>query len=603
MDSQLIPSQESAQEESLDPSKNMPPVYYVGSDGGVYKSIASPLNNHSEQKICSYTLFPTKRFSDEETRQESVELQVKFPQDGVRYIKVPSDYLVDQKKLLSTLALNGVYLHQTEAPFFMTYMLDCIKHIQKREKAQEECARYGWRDLETEEPRFVMGDYAMSHTGELTRIILSQNLFPFKDVFCVKGNLEDWRNAFNVYKDVRNSMPLQFTLMLSFAAPLLAFTPHHGLIYNMIGESGGGKSTSLKIMSSVWGKPNDKHLILRDNSIPLFNTLGALQSIPVTFDELTGISSDRLMDLAYSVTDGRGKHRAHERGHMRTNTTRWQTVICGASNLSLYEKLGMDSYGNNAHAYRIFEVTVPNGSQDDKQKIDSALISLDNNHGLAGRFYIAYIIKNIKEISSILTKNIQSLSSDPSVNTAERFWYGILGCIKTGAEIAKHLELHDYDVDQIINFGFSQIIKARKSVQDMAGDALLMLSHLFQSKLQESIHIYDDKFVDDGKPLNAINIRFEWEKGIAKKAFISLQCIKGFCASNKILISWFSKKLYSKKILKSSSVSINIGRGTPNPTAFSTAWEIDLTHEVFMKGGSIVMPQNTNAKDCKISLH
>lgn len=556
--------------------------YFRGKNSpGIFMQIGEG-EDAETKRIYEYDMFPVRRLKDEETDNEMLEISLTLPQDGHRFIKVGNGLLTDPKRLTSALAEKGVLVHPREAPQVASYIIEYARKIQREEKAHEEFARFGWRDLDTVKPRFVMGDFTLNVEGELRPATTAAYLQPYKKILSVKGNIDDWKKAFNVYKDMGSqAMPLQFALMMSFAAPLFAHTSFHGLIYNMLGDSGSGKSTALRLMTSVWGKPDEHHLQVQDNAIPMLNTIGYLQSVPISFDEMTTIDSETLSTLAYAISEGRGKNRADRTGNTRVNTTQWKTLVVATSNASLYEKLGMSRSGNNAHAYRIFEVGVGPANLDNRPQIELAKALSENNYGIAGRMYIAYVLKNLDEVRKQIAYATETFTKKFNMPTAERYWFTLFACVAAGGNIAKKLGLHEYDLTKLLAWGMEQLATVRKMVNTVEGDAFSMLAHFLQTNIRSTLIIKDHKpdfmNIDAGGVFNLL-IRLEYEKNQPVAGWISVPAIRTFCKIQGIEYGWLYKRLLDTKLILTQE-SKKLGEGTHMLTGSTQAWKIDLTHE------------------------
>ena len=560
--------------------------YFRGKNSpGIFMQIGEG-EDAEAKRIYEYDLFPVRRLKDEETDNEMLELSLTLPQDGHRFIKISNGLLTDPKRLTSSLAEKGVLVHPKEAPQVASYIIEYARKIQREEKAHEEFARFGWRDLDTAKPRFVMGDFTLDSTGELRPATTASYLQTYKKHLSVKGNLDDWKQAFNVYNSMDGqSLPLQFALMMSFAAPLFAHTSFHGLIYNMLGDSGSGKSTALRLMTSTWGKPDEHHLQVQDNAIPMMNTLGYMQSVPISFDEMTTIDSETLSALSYAISEGRGKNRADRTGNTRVNTSQWKTLVVATSNASLYEKLGMSRSGNNAHAYRIFEVGVRAANLENRPKIELAKALSENNYGIAGRVFIAYVLKNLDTVRKQIALATETFTKQFNMPTAERYWFTLFACVATGGGIAKKLGLHDYDMTKLLAWGMEQLNTVRKMVHTVEGDAFSTLAHFLQTNIRNTLVIADHKpdfmNIDAGGIFNLM-VRLEYVTVDKMKqpvaGWISIPAIRGFCKLQGIEYGWLYKRLLDGKLILGQEPK-KLGEGTHMVTGTTQCWKIDLTHE------------------------
>lgn len=556
--------------------------YFRGKNApGIFMQIGEG-EDAETKRIYEYDLFPIRRLKDEETDSEMLEMSLTLPQDGHRFVKISNGLLTDPKRLTSALAEKGVLVHPKEAISVASYIIEYARKIQREEKAHEEFARFGWRDLDTPKPRFVMGDFTLDSLGELRPATTASYLAPYKKIISVKGNLEDWKQSFAVYKDMgAQALPLQFALMMSFAAPLFAHTGFHGLIYNMLGDSGSGKSTALRLMTSVWGKPDEHHLQVQDNAIPMMNTIGYLQSVPISFDEMTTIDSETLSSLSYAISEGRGKNRADRSGNTRINTSQWKTLVVATSNASLYEKLGMSRSGNNAHAYRIFEVGVGPANLDYRPQIELAKALSENNYGMAGRVYIKYVLQNLNAVRKQIALATEHFTKVTNMPTAERYWFTLFACVATGGSIARKLGLHDYDMTTLVGWGMEQLNTVRKMVHTVEGDAFSMFAHFLQTNIRSTLVIKDKKadFVDlsSGGVFNLL-VRLEYEKNQPLYGWVSVPALRAFCKLQGIEYGWLYKRLLDGKLILGQETK-RLGEGTHMVTGSTQAWKIDLKHE------------------------
>jgi hypothetical protein len=356
-------------------------------------------------------------------------------------------------------------------------------------------------------------------------------------------------------------------MMLGFAAPLFVLTPYHGMMFNLLGGGGIGKSTALKFMTSIWGKPTFTHVLKKDNSIPMFNKVGYLNSLPVAYDEITELPADQTADLAYSITEGRGKERADRNGNTRINFVKWSTVLVSCSNLSLYEKIGLAKKGNAAPAYRIFEVNIEGTPIEEvnRLKIEDAMRILEENYGVAGRLFMQYVVKHNQHVIGLLVAEEERISKEFQLKTVERFWGGMFATVSVSMDICRALNLHSFDKEKMLTWAANELRATRSNLQESQGDVLSMLSDFINTNLHATL------FVNDGKPnaygaytspTREIHIRLEKTLGRFTEGFLSTVAFKKYCVTNKIEYGWATKELYQLKAIKHGSMSKRLGAGT-----------------------------------------
>jgi hypothetical protein len=578
--------------------------YFRGKEnGGIYRTIEDGYGGTTAKKIYEYDIFPTRRLKDEETGSELLEISLTLPRDGQQYIKIPSALLADPRKMATALAEKGVIVQHNEVNNLAHYIIEYAKVIQKQEKAQEEFARFGWRDFDTDNPRFVLGEHVIDKEGKIRRANLATHLQQYSKAISVAGDFNEWKKAFNVFANIEGSEPQIFGLLLSLATPLLQFTPLKGMIYNLQGPSGIGKSAVLKLLTSVWGKPNESHIQVHDNRIPMFNTLGYFQSIPVSFDESTQIASDTLADTAYSISEGRGKHRADKTGNTRVNTTHWRTIVCSTSNVSLYEKLGMSRSGNNAHAYRIFEANVGPALEQNRPLIDGALTIIENNYGHACRIFMAYVMQNMKAIKKTIAETTAHFAKQYNMPTAERYFYTIFAIVTVAGAIAKKLGISEYDVTKVVAWAINYIESVRRAVQSVTGDAVSVFSHFLQAHIRSTLTVKEGKnnLLGMDTQLFSLAVRLEYNRDNAPwRGYVSIQAVKQFAKANQIEYAWLVKGLQDVGLIVGFADK-KMGEGTALMLGTTKCWEIDLQHKSMASAfeahmSSVLMPKQEEAR-------
>lgn len=569
----------------------LPPTpYFRGESGGIYVRVKTKQDDGSWDevitKIYDYDFYPTKRLRTEASENEAMEVHLWLPHDGLKKFRLQSGLLAETKKLNQYLSDKGVIAEFNKAGGLCKYLVDYIRHLQMNHAAEIEFSRFGWRETFSADPKFVVGDGYINKAGEL----ISAGVAPFlKDVSKAteaKGDLAKWKQAFSVYADIPDSDPYILASMLGFAAPLMALTEYSGVLYNIVGQSGAGKSTAMKLMTSVWGAPNPSHILINDTDNSIYNQIGYLASVPVAFDEVTKMDGDRLSNFVLSFTGGRGKMRSTREGTNRVNETFWDTIVCSTSNTSLYDKLANARRGYNAEAMRIFELNIQPSHAEYKGRLDRAIQVIKDNYGVAGREYIKYVLPRAAAIKSILEKAIDALVVKGKLRNEERFWGALLACVLVGGKISRDaLKLHTYDVENLVNRTLGQSEEVRTVVKTSVSDPISTLSEFINTNLSAIVRIKDG--MPDLAAMNgnqyAIRARLEYVGNAPYRGYISIQSIREYCGLRKIDPSWLRKELQDMGVIINSNMQKRLTSGTNLPGLNLKVWEIDLTHEALVK--------------------
>lgn len=567
-----------------------PAPYFRGENGGVFARIKVKSEDKdgnedwSEQiiKVYDYDLYPVKRFRSELMEEEQIEVHLWLPRDGVRRFKMPTETLVEHKKLGTYLAGRGAIGEMGTSPRIAKYMIDYTRHLQQEERAEVEYSRFGWRDLASADPKFVVGNGFVDKDGILHAAAFPTYLRSAATAVAAHGNKEEWRKAFSVYNKIPGSEAYIFTAMMGFAAPLMALTPYAGVLYNMVGETGAGKSAALSVMTSVWGQPNPQRVNVNDTQIATYNTIGYLNSVPVAFDEITNMDAAAASTFALNFTGGRGKERAGRDGQNKDNHITWDTIVVCSSNTSMYSKFTAARRGYNAEAMRLFEVKVPPGDGKYKEIMDEALRTLRANYGHAGREYVGSVMRNKEEIARAIEKKANQILVQTGGSNAERFWATLIACVFIGASIAKRLQLHDYDPTAINDWALSQLTSVRDTSNKSASDPKGVLGEFVNGNLDELVRIRDG--VLDLKNING-NIRrvagrLEYTGDELTHATISSASLTRYCNMHNIDISWLVNELKRLGVTDGVSRSHRLATGTNLPNSAVRSYTFDMRKQL-----------------------
>lgn len=587
--------EETVKVETVDPLGNktteeitipLPPKpYFRGENGGIYirKKVKTEENwDEVIDRIYDYDMYPTKRFRTELTESEAMEVHLWLPKDGLKKFRLPSAHLADGKKLTQYLSDKGVVPEFNKAKEVNKYLVDYIRFLQMQHSAEIEFSRFGWRDIFSADPKFIVGDGYLDKMGTLVQSGVSNYLKQAADTVSTKGDIELWKKGFNLYKYIEDSDPYILAVMLGFAAPLMSLTGYSGVMYNMVGDSAAGKSTALKVMSSVWGKPNESHLRVEDTDVAMFNQIGYLSNIPIAFDEVTKMDGDRLSSFVLAFTGGRGKMRATRDGQNKANESYWDTIICSSSNVSLYDKLANARRGYSAEMMRVFELHVRKSDEANKPTVDKAMRMLKDNYGHAGRLYTSWLIPRLDKLQPLVDKATVSIIGRGNLRNEERFWGALLACTLVGGKIARDvLKLHNYDIENVINRTLGITEKVRESVATTMSDAVSTLAEFINSNLTSILRISNGNvdLASMNGTMYAIKGRLEYVNGLPTIGYLSIQAIKEYCNLRKIDPAWLRRELDEAGVLKAVNTQKRLTAGTKLPKVNVKVWEIRLDHE------------------------
>lgn len=208
--------------------------------------------------------------------------------------------------------------------------------------------------------------------------------------FTRNGTLEQWRD--NVAHHCVGYEMLELGLYSGFASLLMPFVDF-GFGLHFHGDSSKGKTTILRVASSIFGRP--KEYINKWNATHNgmefigYNSNHALCAL----DEVNEAGRSTL-DSIYMLIDGRGKSRAISskiNGVEQAKSKTWQTVVLSTGEVSI-EDLALQ-YGKNlkaGEAVRMIDIEV-NQICKDKSHADTLIENSAKYYGVACVAFVEYL--------------------------------------------------------------------------------------------------------------------------------------------------------------------------------------------------------------------
>lgn len=322
---------------------------------------------------------------------------------------------------------------------------------------------FGWLVRGGKVQGFVYGGKLHTPNGEE----IASNTDPeLQRQFSPEGELQPWLDAAKLIT-VQKRPALDAILASTFAAPLVRFTGHSGLLMSAYSvESGIGKSTALKVAQAVWGDPVRAVQGLTDTQNSVLNKLGELRSLPVYWDEMkTDEDARKFVDLVFRLSGGVEKSRMTSKVTQRVRGS-WQTLMVSASNESLMDTIAYKTRTTTAGLYRVFEYTVTPAGANNPGQIDPTaaqrmLAMLHDNYGNVGYSYASYLGSNHAQVEADMAATLAEYSKETGMKPDERFWVALIACIMQGARYANQLGFTDIDEGALKMFMLQNLAEMR----------------------------------------------------------------------------------------------------------------------------------------------
>ena len=523
--------------------------FFRGKNGGVYIRPESEDAEAEPKLVYEHDFYVVKRMRDPEIGEVAL-FRLHLPHDGVREFSISTMSISSPDELRKQLAHNGVVAHKAQYELLARFVVFFIKNLQYVRKAETMRTQFGWVEGDS---KFILGDREITKDG----IFYSPPSSITKDVaekIVPKGSFEKWKEVFNMY--ARPGLEGHaFAALTAFGSPLLKFTGLEGAIINLIHpESGSGKSTALFMCNSVYGQPKELTSMYKDTFNAKMHQLGVMNNLPNTVDEITNLSGMEFSDMAYSISQGRGKNKMNGSSNtLRVNNTKWQGITLASANASFYEKLGVAKNTPDGESMRLLEYKIePNNIidvQEGKQMFDH---QLRENYGHAGDIYVQWLVNNLEEAISLVRKVQARLDRDVQFNQKERFWSGVSACNIAGGLIAGNLGLHDYDMKEIYDWLKGMLNEMRFEIQAPTSTPVTILGEFVNAHIVNALVVNGEVDARSNlqsmpmlEPRGELLIRYEPD---TKELFIAAKQFKDFCVKQQINYKTTLKELGKIKV-------------------------------------------------------
>jgi len=523
-------------EEGIVETHNIPEYpfpFFRGKNGGIYRR--GDDEEDEVVQVYEHDLYVLKRLVDPDAGEVAL-IKLHLPKDGIKEFVVPLTSITVKEELRKTLAHYGVVLFTKQLDQMYIYMMTFIKNMQVERRADIMRTQFGWADNDS---KFIIGEREITKDGVFysppsiaTRGIV-EHIHP-------KGTLEKWKQVFNMYG--RPGLePHAFAALTAFGSPLLKFTGMSGAIINLIHEkSGSGKSTALFMCNSVYGHPVKLASQWKDTAQSKMHRLGIMNNLPNTIDEITNTSPAEFSDLAYSISQGRGKDKMKaQTNEMRINNTVWNNMTLASSNASFYQKLGALKNSPDGESMRLIEYKIePNNILDIAVAKEMFDHQLRENYGHAGEIYCQWLVNNLEEAKSLIREVQARIDKEVQFTARERFWSAVCACNIAGGLIAKSLLLHDYDMKLVYKWLVKMLGEMREDVKPPADVPFTILGDYINSHVANTLVVNGEVDSRSGlstmpmlEPRNELLIRYEPDNKIL---YVVAKPFRDYCVRNQI---------------------------------------------------------------------
>jgi hypothetical protein len=537
-----------------------PSPYYWTETGMLY----AQFGDENPTFIYDHKLYVVKRMTDPDLGDVAV-MRLHLPHDGIKEFCIPNSRVTNQVKLKEELSKNGVLSSDAQFKKVSTYVLECLRELQHKRKADIMRTQFGWIDNDT---KFLVGEREITVDGvyHAPPSDITKSMTP---LFEPKGNLEEWKKAFALYG--RPGMEIHaFAALSGFGSAMLKFTEQKGAVINLVHtKAGTGKTTILRMVNSICGDPEGLLGTPDDTAVARINKIGILRNVSNTVDELTNLEGKDLSDVLYAFSQGKGKDKGDlHQNKLRVNTSTWRTMTVSSSNASFIQKLSTLKNVPDGEYMRLLEFKIGYtahaivSTQEGKDIFDH---KLNNNYGHAIVPFIQWAIANLNEYKDTLLKVQKKIDKELNLTQRERNWSAMVATNITCGLFAHRLGLlPGWDMQNIYKEVVRELNDMRKETTAPVGGAIAVLGEYINRHNNNLLIINDGvdlrsnaKSFPIREPKGELFIRHEPDTGLW---FVNANHFKTDCGQTQIDYKDTIKELKAKGVFLK-SVTKRIAKG------------------------------------------
>lgn len=522
-----------------------------------------------------------------------------LPKGILREFRIPGDKIGEGgTKLFGILGSFEVYTINTkDAPLHMTsYIKDSVARLMETKSITSTHTAFGWQDGAS----FLLGTRLYKADGSECEALLSGYASDQRKCFPRPvGTLEGYAKQINWLYNRPGMEPLQYMICSMWASPIVQFAEplYNGIPVAVTGASSGkGKTTAGIAALYAFGDAKAMTLVGDSGATTKARAamLGAMQNLPLLFDETTNINPKSLSQLCYALSNGLEAMRLQSSGGRVTFSNRemWRLQAALTGNSYLTARLSQNG-NSEAEAMRIFEIRVDNYSIPvlDPMLVSTAVAEMSRNAGSAGVAYIKYLVTHYNEVAERFAKTLERLagSSEEVREPKYRFYRNHMACTLTAAEIMKDLGVIDFDLDRLQAFAVDNtktLLEEAKEMTQLEGTNALekMISDLsprifttptYETKSNEppyQIHTMVNGVV--GRAIQGTPTRKDTQ--LDGKLLLSVNAVKDWCLENRVDVGRLAHDLKVKGVLLERRARFTLGKSTNLVTPQTRCWMLDL---------------------------
>ena len=339
-----------------EPLPDMPWPYFRGAKGGIYTAGAvEPDGTKGEDiLIYEYNLDVVRRVIDPEVG-ETIIAHLSLPRDGVKEITIPIVDALAADRLRDKLGFSGVIAGKEQMAKIGNYITRAVKQMQAAQPAEPAMTQMGW----TEDRTGIVWGRTMFTANGARYCPPASRAMTVANIMRTSGTLEAWESVVNRYAGEGFEM-YACCMAIAFGSMLNHYTYEDPTWIHLVSsESGTGKTTLTRVMSSIWGDPRKMAMVVTDTNNAVEKRRVAFNSMAIMQDEITNLPPDKLSQLAYAQSQGREKLRLTSGSQEMVNHERRDNTFVTTGNRYVTDVLSAFKTNAAGEFARLIEIPFP----------------------------------------------------------------------------------------------------------------------------------------------------------------------------------------------------------------------------------------------------
>ncbi len=421
----------------------IPDAFEIGENGWLYKLVQKGTGDNKEtvrKLITSTPPFITKQFKDIENSEISYELSF-GKNNHITKIPVQAIDIADTKNIinLSSKGLDVDTVNRLEVVNFISM----FKRINELE-TEKTVSRLG----------HVKGRFIHPLINSDVELVIHEDGYKrLASAFKTKGTLQDYSDT--VFKQVKNSPMAMMVIYASLGSILLNDFDVEPFIEDISGKTSTGKTTVLKVGSSVWGT-NDLISEWNTTKVNVERKASMMNSFPLIYDDTRKAPVYQLADIVYQFSGGRSKGRGNI--HSIDVEKTWKNILISTGETSIVE------YDNGKGGMSARVITLQDNPLNDDVDLNALYDGLENNYGHLGLSFIEQYEKHKAEYKESFKGHAKLFVEKAGDNEVMQRLGRPFALLQTSAEILNDIEGFEHDLYSTVQCAYESMKESNKSI-------------------------------------------------------------------------------------------------------------------------------------------